>query len=341
MSKFNSGIQVVRLAAWLLFTMLPCWSMAQARLQLASAYSAENFQTRNTLQFAAELKADTAGKLDIEIHPSGSLLKPTAIFPGVREGGTAQLGEIIMSNLSQEDVAFGLDSLPFFVNSYEDAQTLWRLSRPAVQKALDQRGLVLLYATPWPPQNLYSNRSIDSPKDFHGLRMRNYGPATERLAQLMGVNSVTIQVVDLAQAIADRKIDMMLTSNLTGNEASAWSSMKYYYKVNAWIPKNIVFINKAAFAALAPEQQQRMLAAAARAEERGWKTSREKDGEFEAALAAHGMQVSTVNPYVRRFLDITGEKLVHEYLGKVAQGQTGDLTRILVDYSLAHGGKAQ
>ncbi len=112
--------------------------------------------------------------------------------------------------------------------------------------------------------------------------------------------------------------------------------MKYYYKVNAWIPKNIVFINKATFAALAPEMQKRLLAAATRAEERGWKWSRAKDSEFEAKLAAHNMQIANVNPYVRRFLDITGEKLVHEYLGKVVQAQAGDLTQILVDYSMSH-----
>ena len=330
-------LSVIRTAALLACAVLPQLGHAQAvKLQLASAYSPENFQTQNTMQFAAEVKNDTAGRVDIAVHPSGSLLKPTAIFSGVKDGTPAQLGEIIMSNLSQEDVAFGLDSLPFFVNSYEDAQTLWRLSRPAVEKALDARGLLLLYATPWPPQNLYADKPIDTPADFHGLRMRNYGPATERLAQLMGVSSVTIQMVDLAQAIADKKIDMMLTSNLTGIETSAWNGMKYYYKVNAWIPKNIVFINKATFAALAPEMQKRVLAAATRAEERGWKWSRAKDSEFEAKLAAHNMQIANVNPYVRRFLDITGEKLVHEYLGKVSQMQAGDLTQILVDYSMSH-----
>ncbi len=330
-------LSAIRTIALLLFATLPASGLAQTvKLQLASAYSPENYQTQNTMQFAAEVRSDTAGQIDIEVHPSGSLLKPTAIFTGVKEGTSAQLGEIIMSNLSQEDVAFGLDSLPFFVNSYEDAQTLWRLSRPAVEKALDARGLVLLYATPWPPQNLYADKPIESPADFHGLRMRNYGPATERLAQLMGVSSVTIQMVDLAQAIADKKIDMMLTSNLTGIETGAWSGMKYYYKVNAWIPKNIVFINKSAFAALPPETQKRLIADAARAEERGWKWSRAKDGEFETKLAAHNVQIANVNPYVRRFLDLTGEKLVHEYLGKVPQAQAGDLTQILVNYSMAH-----
>ncbi|HEX7641939.1 MAG TPA: TRAP transporter substrate-binding protein [Burkholderiaceae bacterium] len=318
-------------------TLLPSCSFGQAvRLELASAYSAETFQTQNTIQFAADVKSDTGGALDIAVHPSGSLLKPAAIFGGVKDGKPAQLGEIIMSNLSQEDVAFGLDSLPFFVGGYDDAQTLWRLSRPAVEKALDARGLLLLYATPWPPQNLYADRPIDTPADFHGLRMRDYGPSTERLAQLMGVGSVTIQMVDLGQAIADKKIDIMLTSNLTGIETHAWNGMRYYYKVNAWIPKNIVFINKAAFAALKPEMQKTLVQDAARAEERGWQWSRAKDGEFEARLAAHNMQIANVNPYVRRFLDITGEKLVHEYLGKVPQAEAGDLMRILVDYSMAH-----
>ena len=329
-------LSVVRTTA-LLFSLMPLHGFCQnLKLQLASAYSTENFQTQNTIQFAAEVKSDTAGAIDIEVHPSGSLLKPTAIFAGVQKGTTAQLGEIIMSNLSQEAVAFGLDSLPFFVDGYDDAQTLWRLSRPAVEQALAARGLLLLYATPWPPQNLYADRPIEKPADFHGLRMRNYGPATERLAQLMGVSSVTIQTVDLAQAIADKKIDMMLTSNQTGIDASAWNGMKYYYKVNAWIPKNIVFINKSVFAALPPAQQKTLMANAARAEERGWKSSVAKDGEFEARLIAHGMQIANVTPYLRRFLDISGERLVHEYLDKIPQAESAEVTHILVNYSMAH-----
>jgi len=304
------------------------------RLKLATAYSADNFQTQNIQQFSDDVKRETAGLVDIEVHPAGQLLKPTAIFEGVKVGSTAQAGEVIMSNLTKENMVFGLDSLPFFVNNYEDAQRLWRLSRPAVEKEFDARGLVVLYAVPWPPQNLYANRPITMPQDFKGLRMRNYSAATERIAQLIGAAPVKIEVLDLARAIADKRVDIMLTSSWTGGDTKAWIGMKYYYKVNAWIPKNIVFINKAVYAKLDADAQKKMMAAAQQAETRGWQLCREKDSEFEAQLVGHNMQVSGIDPYVRNFLDNAGEKLAREYLKNGAPDDMQTLAQILVQYTL-------
>ena len=303
------------------------------KLKLATAYSADNFQTQNIQHFADQVKLATDGHVDIGIYPAGELLKPTLIFNGVREGITAQAGEVIMSNLAEENVVFRLDSLPFLVNNYEDAQRLWKLSRPAIEKALDERGVVLLYAVPWPPQNLYSTRPINSVADFKGLKMRSYNAMTERISQITGASPVTIQVIDLAKAIADKKVDLMLTSSWTGGETRAWSGMKYYYKVNAWIPKNIVFINKAAFAKLTQDAQKKMLAAAQEAETRGWKLCKEKDAEFESQLAGHNMAISDINPYVRNFLDLAGEKLAREQLKINSLGDAQELAHILTRYT--------
>jgi len=303
-------------------------------LKMATAYPADNFQTQNIMQFSDEVKRMTNGRVDIEVHPAGELLRPTAIYDGVRTGAIAQAGEVIMSSLSSEHVVFGLDTLPFFVNDYDDAQRLWKLSRPQVEKALDERGLVLLYAVPWPPQNLYASHPINTPQDFKGLRMRDYNAASERIAQIVGATPVKIEALDLPDAIADKKVDLMLTSSWTGSDAKAWTSLKYYYKVNAWIPKNVVFINKSVFSKFSPQLQQKILSAAQLAEQRGWQLCRSKDSEYEALLLAHNMQINPLATYVRNFLDRAGEKMAHEYLKLAVEQDTSAMTQILADYTL-------
>ncbi len=52
--------------------------------------------------------------------------------------------------------------------------------------------------------------------------------------------------------------------------------MTHFYDTQAWIPKNITFVNKAAFDALDKPTQDALLKAAAAAEERGWKLAEEK-----------------------------------------------------------------
>lgn len=286
---------------------------AQAELNFATAYAVDNFQTRNLQQFADEVQRATNGKLKINVHPAGSLIKPADIFKGVRDG-KAEGGEVIMSSLANESAMFGMDSLPFIVAGYPDAQHMWEVSRPAVEKALAERGLKLLYAVPWPPQNLYSRVPIDSVTDFKGLRMRVFSPATERLAQLIQAKPVTIQVVDLGNAIATGQLDLMITSSWTGVETKAWTYLPFYYKASVFIPKNIVFVRQAVFNQLDAQQKQVLADLARRAEERGWKLSESSNNAFEATLAANKVNVATMEFFIRQHLDRVGETIAREWL---------------------------
>ena len=305
------------LAAWAMLVLGTCLAHAGVvEINLASAYPDDNFQPQNLRQFAEDVKQATAGQVIIKVQSGGKLLKtPLDIFNGVR-GGKAEAGEAIMSGLATENVLFGLDALPFIVSGYDDARRMWEVSKPGLEKVMAAHELELLYAVPWPPQNLYSKGPINSVKDFKGLSMRNYSPATERIAELIGAKPVTIQVVDLAKAIADEKLDLMLTSSWTGVDTKAWSKLQYYYKVSAWIPKNMVFIQKKVFAKLDAATRKKIMDAAQVAETRGWKLSQDSDQNYENQLAANRINVSTIEPYIRKYLDRVGENLTREWLKK-------------------------
>ena len=292
---------------------------ASVNVRVATAYAADNFQTLNLQRYADDVAEATGGHVRMTIHPAGSLIRPPEIFEGVRNG-RAEAGEVILSSMAKEDLLFGLDALPFIVSDYQDALSMWKVSRPAIEQAFSARGLQLLYAVPWPPQNLYSRQPINTVRDFKGLRMRTYSPATERVAELIGAKPMAIDAVGLANAIAEDRLDLMLTSSWTGVETRAWSKLQYYYRVSAWIPKNIVFINKKFFDNLDGETQRKLSEAAHSAEQRGWKLSRESDQQFESQLQANKIQVSTIDPFLRRYLDRIGEKLAREWL-KQAQGE--------------------
>ena len=54
-------------------------------------------------------------------------------------------------------------------------------------------------------------------------------------------------MVDVDKALARGDIDSMVTSALTGVENKVWGRIRYYYEVNAWLPKNMVFVQTEAF----------------------------------------------------------------------------------------------
>ncbi|MDM7463876.1 MAG: TRAP transporter substrate-binding protein [Tepidimonas taiwanensis] len=270
---------------------------------MPTAYPAGNFHTANILMFVKDIERATGGKLTITVHDNGSLFKANEIKRAV-QGGQAQIGEVLISNFSNENPLFGIDSIPFLATSYADARKLWQASRPAVEAALDKQGLKVLYAVPWPPQGIFSAKPIESAADLKGAKWRAYNPNTSRIAQLVGAQPVTIQAAELSQALA---------TGATGYDSKVWEQVKYYYDVAAWLPKNVVFVSKRAFEALDKPTQDAVLKAAADAEARGWKESEEKTAWYLEQLRKNGMTVSRGSPQLQADLRKIGETMVQEW----------------------------
>ena len=264
---------------------------AQTKWDMPTPYAATNFHTENITQFVADVDKATNGKVKITVHPNASLFKAPEIKRAV-QGGQAQIGEILISGYSNEDPVFGVDSVPFLATSYGEAAKLWKASRKALEERFAKQGLMILYAVPWPPQGIYSSKPLASVADMKGLKMRTYNPYTSRIAELAGAQPVTIQVAELAQAFATGAVNANITSGATGYDTKAWEVVKNYYDTQAWLPKNIVFVNKQAFDGLDKATQQALLKAAADAEARGWKTSEEKNKWYLEQMAKNGMNVA-------------------------------------------------
>ena len=288
-------------------------AVAQTKWDMPTPYAATNFHTENVVQFAADVDKATGGKLKIQVHPNASLFKANEIKRAV-QGGQAQVGEILLSGYSNEDPLFGLDSVPFLATSYADAEKLWKASKKAVQDKFAKQGMMVLYSVPWPPQGIYSSKPLNALGDMKGLKMRTYNPYTSRIAELAGAQPVTIQAAELAQAFATGAVNANITSGATGYDTKAWEVVKNYYDTQAWLPKNVVFVNKAAFDALDKASQAALLKAAADAEARGWKVSQEKTQWYLDQLSKNGMNVAQPSAQLKSDFQKIGQTMTEEWL---------------------------
>jgi len=288
---------------------------AATQWDLASAYPAFNFHTQNLEQFAKDVSGATNGDVKITVHSGASLFKMPEIKRAV-QGGQAQAGEFFMVSFQNEWPLFGLDGLPFLAGNYDEAWKLYQAQRPALDKKLDQQGMKLLYTVAWPPQSIYSNKPIQTIDDLKGMKWRVYSPTTARIGELVGAQPVTIQEAELTQALATGVIEGLITSSATGADNKLYEQMKYFTNVQAWIPKNAVVVNKKAFDALPKAEQDAVLKAAAQAEERGWKASRQVDADSIAKLKAGGMQVVEPSAELRAGLAKVGDTVIQEWTAK-------------------------
>jgi TRAP-type C4-dicarboxylate transport system substrate-binding protein len=286
---------------------------ATPQWRIATAYPEDTHHTQNLQWFVQKLAQAGVGAPTMQVHAAGKLVKPAEIFEAVRSG-RVEAGEVIMSSQEKENPIFGLDSIPFLVRNFEDARELWTLSRDAVTQALEAKGLQLLYVVPWPAQNLYTARPIEKLTELKGTKMRAYNPATFKIAELLGAEPTQIEVVDLAKAIEENRVEAMITSGWTGVQVQAWTRLANYYQVNAWIPKNMVFVNKAVFDDLPAPMRRAMLTHAGEAETRGWGLARAAANHYEEQLAKQKVRVLEPSVYLRSELRRLGERLTRDWL---------------------------
>lgn len=290
-------------------------ALAQTKWNLPAAYPADNPHSENLAAFAKDVDAATSGKLQITVHPGASLFKAPDIKRAVMTG-QAQMGEVLLSIHENEDPLFGIDVVPFLATSFKDAMKLYQASKPAIEKKLDAQGLKLLFVVPWAPQGVYVNKPLASIDDMKGLKWRAYNVGTARIGELVGAQSVTIQAAELPQALATGVVNSFMSSGGTGYDSKVWESLKYFYDVQAWLPKDYTFVNKAAFDALDKPTQEAILKAAATAEARGWKAWEDKSNWYLEQLKAKGMVVEPPGPALKVGFQKIGEQLTADWLKK-------------------------
>jgi TRAP-type C4-dicarboxylate transport system substrate-binding protein len=298
---------------------------AQTKWDLPTAYPANNFHTENLQQFANDVEKGSGGKLRIQLHPNASLFKAPEIKRAV-QGNQAQAGEILLVNYENEDPLYGLDGIPFLATSYADSFKLYKASRKALDAKLGKQGMMLLYTVPWPPQGIYTKRTLNSAADMKGLKWRAYSPATAKIAELVGAQPVTVQAAEVSQALATGVIDSYMSSGATGFDSKTYEHIKNWYDTQAWLPKNAIIVNRKAFDALDKATQAAVLKAAADAETRGWKLSQEKNAWYVDQLKQKGMSILAPSEQLMADLKKVGNYMLAEW-----QRKAGDEGRKVVE----------
>lgn len=313
------------LAAGALTFVLAHPASAQTTWQMATPYPESSAVTKNVMAFADEVRELTDGQLNIVVHPAASLIRHGEIKNAVRSS-QVEVGEILMSTLSNEDATYELESLPFLVGTFDDAKRMWEVTREHTAQDMNRQRMTLLFANPWGPQGLYSLGAVDAVADMRGARFRAYNYTTERIAQLAGAVPTQVEAADLAQAFSTGRVNMMVTSTATGVSAAVWDFLDHFYDVRVSFSKNIVFANTRAIDALDDDVREGLLEAARRAEARGWEMAEADHDDGLQRLADGGLEVGEGSEQLREDLRGIGENMVEEWKQRAGEAGTALLT---------------
>ena len=285
------------------------------------AYAATNFHSEMGVVFADKVREYTNGDIDITVHPGGSLFKGGEIKRAIQTG-QAPIGERFMSAHANEAPLLGWDNLPFLATTYEENNQLWAAAKDKVNAQLSDLNLVALYTCPWPGQGFYFKKAVASSKDTQGIKFRSYNSATATFAEELGMVPVQVEAAELSQALATGVAESFISSGSTGYDRKVWEHLTHYYKVNAWLPRNYVMVNKGVWDALSGDMQAALQKAADETGAACSAKSAELANWYFEQLAANGMSVEDAGPEFLAELQAIGAKMTSAWLADVgADGQ--------------------
>ena len=309
------GAALAALRAAGLATLLGCGMAGPALAEsaasswtMATPHAPNTFLSANVQRFGEDLAAASGGGIRIEAQSAARFLGHDEIEAGVREGEFA-IGELMLSRLASGTPIFAADTVPFLAGGYRRAERLWEASRPATERRLEERNLVLLFAVPVPPPVLLTRDPLDVDEALRGLRFRvpSDGAGTElahllALSRRLGAEPVPAGTWSLSAAFDEGRLDATFLSASQALGLGAERFAPYFYPVHPWVPKSAVVVNRGVFEALDPALRDALLDAARRAEERGWRMSRREARRQLARMEERGF--SPMEVPVRLWADV-------------------------------------
>mgnify|MGYP006197494217 CR=1 FL=1 len=289
----------------------------------ADIHNSDDYPTVTAVKFMSdELKKATGGKHSIKVFNKGALGTEKETIDQVKIGALDMV-RVNISPMNSVCAKTNIPVLPFLFRSVDHLHKV--LDGPIgeeIAKDCEAQGFVLLAYYDSGARSIYSKKPINSAADLRGVKWRAYSPATTDIARLVGAQPVTVQAAELSQALATGVVEANMTSGATGVDSKLYEHLKFYYDVQAWLPKNAVIVNKKAFDALDKPTQDAVLKAAADAEVRGWNASKKVNVESLDKLKANGMTIHTPSAQLKADMQKVGETMLKEWSDKAgADGQ--------------------
>jgi TRAP-type transport system periplasmic protein len=243
---------------------------AQTIWEMPTEYPATAMPGEGVTTFAAAVEKRLSGKLTVKPSYNAERGIKSAEMPAAVAAGTIQAADAFGGALGAAIPAFALPSLPFLATSLADARRLADLGRPLYEQTLAQKGLKLLYVTPWPPSGIWSKAPVTSAVDIKTLSIRTYDTTSSDVFNAAGARAQNLSFADVMPKLTDGSITAVLSSGDGGAGRRLWTFLPHFTQVNYAVPLSFAFVSKAAYDAL-PEDQRRAVDDAAReTEARQW-----------------------------------------------------------------------
>lgn len=307
----------------------PAFGADPVKMDLNAIYGATSFHTQGAMKFAELAEKYSDGSVRITVHPGGSLgFKGPELLKVVKDGQVA-MSDILMGVVAGSAHVYGISSLPRLVMTYDAARELYEKSLPMYEKAAKKWNQKLLYAAPWPPSGLVTQKPVNTVEDLNGLKTRTYDKNGAEFLRELGAAPISLPWGEVYSSLRTGMIDSVLTSAESANNGKFWEVLSHFKKINYAYPLNMVTINLDYWNALTKEQQDALLKAAKETEMAQWKDSDARNREALKSIQENGIEVTDENQEMTLQMNRAAKNIIDEFMAEAKKEEKAILTPYL------------
>lgn len=271
-------------------------AQAPVRWDVSLPWGPSEFHTVNAQNFAAEVKKATSDAVQMTVHPGGALgVRANETVRAVGDGVVPMAESAGFQNVGDVPI-LGIESVPFLVANYDELALMHSLVRPTWERELERRGVKAMYIVPWPTQNFYFKKPINTAEDLRGVRMRTYDRVTAEMCTRLGMVPQQLNNPDVVPALASGRVDAVMTSGTTAVAQRYWEFLKHTYTTNHLWASNLMLVNLESWRRLPVATRSTIEGIAKRMEPEFWAVSKAEHATRMAELQRNGMTVEAPTP---------------------------------------------
>ncbi|HAR51197.1 MAG TPA: C4-dicarboxylate ABC transporter substrate-binding protein [Roseovarius nubinhibens] len=292
---------------------------AEQMWDLPLAWPAENYISVEAAHFGEEVAKVTNGEVKITTHPGGSLgFKGPEMFAAARDG-LVPITDMLLQQQVGDEPLLGLQSLPFLMTSYEEQVAFQEFYRPLLEELFAENNQKLLYTIPWPQQQVWTKKEINSFEDFAGIKVRSSDPSATEIFAAAGMTPVQLPWGEVIPSLATGAIEGVGTSSPSAVDGSFWEFLTHGYPTRHTWNLNATSVNLDAWNALTPESQAAIEALAKEMEPGFWQAAQDADAAKMQQLAENGMTLGDLSDEIRAELRSRAEPIRTAALDKMGE----------------------
>jgi tripartite ATP-independent transporter DctP family solute receptor len=278
--------------------LLPVAAHAQAvKLTLGHGAAVGNPRHDAAVKFAEVVKAKSAGRIEVQVAPSGQLGDDAAMVTALRTGALdmSANSQGALANAVPEYAAFGM---PFLFSDANQAFKLLDgpLGKELADKSAEKGMVVLGYWDNGIRQMTNGKRPITKVEDMKGLKMRTPPDATlVDIMQALGAEAQQIKFAELYVALQQGVVDGQENPLMNIHASKLYEVQKHLALTNHQFQMTPFLMSKRSWDRLSDADRKAVQEAAAEATALQRKLSAESDAKLLVDLKAKGVQVTTVD----------------------------------------------